>query len=867
MPDGQDKSDDLIAELAKLMANNAQGAEPEAKPAPKLVTLPEAPRPEGQGPAMVRIPGMDAPVAATPAPAPVVNAPAPSATDRPAPITPGVLRIPGMDQPVAATPAPPASSPAPVISSPASAAPAITAPAQKPAASFDFGTLPAASTSFKPEPMANWQDREIPRPVPMRPAAVDTSAPVARPVVADVPAPARPVATEPSKPAPAHADPMAELEAELAPPVKAEAPVEPEVKAPAPRVEPSFSAPRPAAPPPAPVAPPASPMVAAAKASPTDDSFDFDFGFASEPPAPIPAADSRQQPRAATPSSPVPASAPTPAAVPVASTGDPIADLIAAELDSVEAEIVEEAKVEQRPAPVQPAARSFPLPGSMPAPRPASGPSQFRPQSTPISAAPANPQPAARPEDRFGVAPVFGPTSKVQAPRPQPQPQPAVERDPMDEIESLIGEAVRVELTSDKPAAPAPQAPAPQAAPVVPPLTTGFAPRRAAIKDTEPQVPSAEAAILAAAAASGAEVGRIDGGMTAEQRQSPYKRPKAKPERRSGGMRQYVGMAVAGTLLLAAGFGLYWVLGMGRGTDADAPVLQADATPVKQTPPPTTSTTSQQGSVVFNELDGNSAAAAANEQLVSRDDTAETSVADVARTVGEGDDAASESELANRKVRTVTVRPDGTIVSGDEAVAGNEELPVDRPAVPDLPGADVQPSELLAAVPDAAADPIAAAIDTGTDPAAVDPTQVSALAPTGPAPTIDPNIVAPVPVARPTDRSVLGGGSNQQVAAVEPSQPVNLVEAPAAQPQSSGSGPYVQLSSQPTEGDAASSLRSTQNRLSGLLNGRSLAVRQVNLGAKGTWYRVVLPVDSFQEATQTCASLKANGVDCVPIGG
>lgn len=844
MPDGQDKSDDLIAELAKLMANNAQGAEPEAKPAPKLVTLPDAPKPEGQAPAMVRIPGMDAPVAAAPAPAPAVSAPVPPPVDRPAPISPGVLRIPGMDQPVAATPAPAATSSAPAVSA-----------ESKPAASFDFGTLPTASTSFKPEPMANWQDREIPKPVPMRPAAVETSAPVARPPAIETPSPIRPAAVEAPKPSPSHADPMAELEAEFAPVVKAEAPVEPEVKAPTPRVEPSFSAPRPAAP--APVAPPpASPMVAAAKASTTDDSFDFDFGFASEPPAPIPAAEARPQARVATP-------APAPAPIPAAPSDDPIADLIAAELDSAEAEVVEEAKAEQRPAPVQPAPRSFPLPGSMPTPRPASGPSQFRPQSTSLSSAPASSVPASRPEDRFGVAPVFGPTSKVQAPRPQPP----AERDPMDEIESLIGEAVRVELTSDKPVAPAPQAPAQQSAPVVPPLTTGFAPRRAAIKDTEPQVPSAEAAILAAAAASGAEVGRIDGGMSAEQRQSPYKRPKAKPERRSGGMRQYVGMAVAGTLLLAAGFGLYWVLGMGRGTDADAPVLQADATPVKQTPPPTTSTTNQQGSVVFNELDGNSAAAAANEQLVSRDDTAETSVADVARTVGEGDDAASESELANRKVRTVTVRPDGTIVSGDEAVAGNEELPVDRPAVPDLPGADVQPSELLAAVPDAAADPIAAAIDTGTDPA-IDPTQVSALAPTGPAPTIDPNIVAPVPVARPTDRSVLGGGSNQQVAATQPTQPVDLVEAPAPQaPAARGSGPYVQLSSQPTEGDAASSLRATQNRLSGILNGRSLAVRQVNLGAKGTWYRVVLPVDSFQEATQTCASLKANGVDCVPIGG
>lgn len=841
MPDGQDKSDDLIAELAKLMANNAQGAEPEAKPAPKLVTLPDAPKPEGQGPALVRIPGMDAPVVATPVPAP-------AAPVTPAPISPGVLRIPGMDQPVAATPAP-------VVTAPAAQ------PEPKPAASFDFGTLPAASTSFKPEPMANWQDREIPRPVPVRPAAVETSAPVARPVVSETPLPVRPVVETRTPAGPSHSDPMAELEAELGPVVD----VEPEVKAPAPRVEPSFSAPRPAsvAPAPQPAAPPpASPMVAAAKAAPSGDSFDFDFGFASEPPAPIPAAESRPQPKVATPT---PAPSPT-AATPASTSSDPIADLIAMELDSVEAEVADEVKAEQRPAPVQPAARSFPLPGTMPVSRPASGPSQFRPQPQPISAAPAS-----RPEDRFGVAPVFGPTSKVQAPRPQAP----VERDPMDEIESLIGEAVRVELTSDKPVAPAaPQASAPQAAPAVPPLTTGFAPRRAALKDTEPQVPSAEAAILAAAAASGAEIGRIDGGMAAEQ--SPYKRPKAKPERRSSGMRQYVGMAVAGTLLLAAGFGLYWVLGMGRGTDADAPVLQADATPVKQTPPPATSTANQQGSVVFNELDGNSAAAAANEQLVSRDDTAETSVADVARTVGEGDDAASESELANRKVRTVTVRPDGTIVSGDEAVAGNEELPVDRPAVPDLPGADVQPSELLAAVPDAAADPIAAAIDTGTEPATdptADPAQLSALVDTGPAPTVDPTIVAPIPVARPADRSTLGGGANQAVAAVDPSQPVDLVEAPAAQapvaqaPVASGSGPYVQLSSQPTQGDAQASLNTTQNRLSGLLAGRSLAVRQVNLGAKGTWYRVVLPVESFQEATQTCASLKANGVDCVPIGG
>lgn len=804
MPDGQEKSDDLIAELAKLMASNAGSSEPEARPAPKLVTLTDNPRPEGQAPSPIRIPGMDAPTAPV---APATSA-APAAP-------PSIFRIPGMDQPLPAAPSP---VPAPVSAlPPAPAAPtpptamtpqaavtpsaAMTPPASagpRPSASIDFGTLPAAST-FKPEPMSNWQDREIPKPV------------ASRPVPAPVVAPPPPAAAEP---APA-SDPMAELEAVFAPPPKAE----PVVSAP-------VAAPRPAAP------ALSAPMVAASQAAPATDKFDFDFGFDTSPPQPIAA----------------PAAAPRPAVQPPApdagkpASGDPIADLIAAELDSTEAE-------EAAPAP---APRPFPQPGLPPAPRPQLNSAAGRGPAPQVQQSPAP-----RPEDRFGVAPVFGPTSKVQAPA---RPQPPV--DPMDEIESLIGEAVRVELTSDKPAAPIVAAPAPtpaaQAAPVVPPLTAGFAPRRATIRDTEPQLPSAEAAILAAAAASGAEVGRIDS-VRAEP--SPYKRVKARPERRAGGMRQYVGMAVAGTLLLAAGLGLYWVLGMGRGSDTDAPVLQADATPVKTVPPPATTAPTNQGSVVFNELDGKTAPT--DEQLVSRDDSEATSVADVATPVGSSDSAGSESELANRKVRTVTVRPDGTIVSGDEAVAGNEELPVDRPSVPDLPGADVQPSELLAAVPSGTA-PDATA---GGTAAAAGSTDVAALASTAPTPAanIDPTIVAPIPLARPADRSTLNGGANQRAAATQPAAQAADLTAPAAT--TGGSGPYVQLSSQPTQADAQNSLRATQNRLSGLLAGRSLAVRQVDLGPKGTWYRVVLPVDSFQEATQTCASLKANGVDCVPIGG
>ena len=62
----------------------------------------------------------------------------------------------------------------------------------------------------------------------------------------------------------------------------------------------------------------------------------------------------------------------------------------------------------------------------------------------------------------------------------------------------------------------------------MPPLTTGFAPRRAGLKDSEPQMRSAEAAILAAAAATGAR-SRPDRRPRRED-DRPYKRPKVKPQ-------------------------------------------------------------------------------------------------------------------------------------------------------------------------------------------------------------------------------------------------------------------------------------------------------------------------------------------------
>src|SRR5690606_25597145 len=141
-----------------------------------------------------------------------------------------------------------------------------------------------------------------------------------------------------------------------------------------------------------------------------------------------------------------------------------------------------------------------------------------------------------------------------------------------------------------------------------------------------------------------------------------------------------------------------------------------------------------------------------------------------------------ETGLANRKVRTVTVRPDGTIVSGDDAVAGTEALPVDRPNVPEIPGAEMAPSDLLtAAVAETQAvassgaaeepDPIAALVAntgeaTATPAEDAAPLEVAAVNPDSTVPAVfDGSLVAPIPMPRPSTRNALVGGSERPVGA------------------------------------------------------------------------------------------------------
>jgi hypothetical protein len=93
--------------------------------------------------------------------------------------------------------------------------------------------------------------------------------------------------------------------------------------------------------------------------------------------------------------------------------------------------------------------------------------------------------------------------------------------------------------------------------------------------------------------------------------------------------------------------------------------------------------------------------------------------------------------------------------------------------------------------------------------------------------------------------------------------PRAAVRAPATTA-SSGGGYVVQLSAQKTEEDASAAFRSVQSRHPGLLGSRQLLLRRKDIPGKGTFYGAqVGPFASREDAIQLCESLKSAGSTCL----
>ena len=235
-------------------------------------------------------------------------------------------------------------------------------------------------------------------------------------------------------------------------------------------------------------------------------------------------------------------------------------------------------------------------------------------------------------------------------------------------------------------------------------------------------------------------------------------------------------------------------------------------------------------------------------------------------------------------MRTVVVRPDGTIVSSTAApatatatesttpippstsVAASETTANTRP-VPAPVVADVRPPQ--PAHPAPAVDEDTASIDDDFEssvasapdekPAVVKPavrgtqaaTASTAVEDAGPISLLPKSGSAEKPAEKPVERKVAAVAPDAQV---EP-------EAPTA---AASGNYYVQISSQRSESAATDSYREAQRRFPSVLRDRDPDIRRADLGTKGIYFRArVGPGMSSAEANKLCASLKSAGGDCI----
>lgn len=199
-----------------------------------------------------------------------------------------------------------------------------------------------------------------------------------------------------------------------------------------------------------------------------------------------------------------------------------------------------------------------------------------------------------------------------------------------------------------------------------------------------------------------------------------------------------------------------------------------------------------------------------------------------------------------RRVRTVTVRADGTVVNEPSRPA---------PAAP-------APRANTAAAPAGGSTSASAPLALNNAPGGV------ALPPARPATSAAP---------QPSENPWASVSNSGQLSAPTPTTQAALAPqpTPGAVPQNPPpivavntpppAGSYVvQVAAQKTEAEAQATWQQLQQRYASILGGQQASIRRVDLGERGVFYRAqVGPFGSRSQASEVCQSLKAAGGECV----
>ncbi|MFH1797490.1 MAG: SPOR domain-containing protein [Pseudomonadota bacterium] len=374
---------------------------------------------------------------------------------------------------------------------------------------------------------------------------------------------------------------------------------------------------------------------------------------------------------------------------------------------------------------------------------------------------------------------------------------------------------------------------------------------------------------------------------------------KEQPKRSRGLL---IAAALAGVVVIG-GIGAYALSGGSTGDDAPA-LVKADTTPVKVKPEtPGGVVVPNQDGQVYDQVRGQPAAAPSQDKLVSGAEepiaapaapvavepaTGEQPVAaapaasalpgvetpqvkseervtpqDSAQTAPQSQDVVA---IAPKKVRTMIVRPDGTLVAREDPPAASAETT--GTAMQTMPaGAD---PATMANVQSGAQIP--SAVPGAQDEVSILPPENAAESASDlqtPAPT---DVIVPMP--RPSHTATAATEEPVRQAAATPapvrSEPAPQPAAPAAQETSAPAATTpvaanlwsVQIASQPTREGAQSSYEDLARRYGSVLGGKGVNIIQAEVTGKGTMWRVRVPAASKNDANILCAKLKTAGGSC-----
>lgn len=350
--------------------------------------------------------------------------------------------------------------------------------------------------------------------------------------------------------------------------------------------------------------------------------------------------------------------------------------------------------------------------------------------------------------------------------------------------------------------------------------------------------------------------------------------------RRSPARRGLVVASVVGGIALVGVIGALAFSGGGTIGSGEPALVKADADPVKVRPEnPGGTVVANQTSGVFDRAAGEAPVQPEQQALISTeeepvdvaarfpdpepiDESADIeALAEAsAKTEDRIEPAAGEVAPAEedtlavppRKVRTMIVKSDGTLVP-------REEVTAEQPATVGSTTAAGSLTDPAISAPEAGDDFSAAAEAPAAEvPATAAADDVVATAGTQPEPAPAATRSAmpeqvPVAPSRPADQPL------DIVGEVKPGQVASLDPQAGAVPAGTWS---MQIASQPTEAAARASYKDLSRRYASVLGDRSANIVKAEIAGKGTFWRVRVPAGSRNEAVQLCESYKAAGGNC-----